>query len=361
MNTLNFFVANSATPAFAAGILHLIIGNLFIGIGEGLLIAMLWNQWRGRLICGLMIIANYVSAWIGFLLLLAWGKVAAQHVTVENLILTLILTVGVAFVLSILLEWPFVRWALRRRAWSVSIVACVIAQMASYALLVPFYLGTSDLSLVRAADIRPVAQFARNETAWIYYMDIPGGNVYRIRPSGLQQQLVAQAAAPARGGRLEIQRQSEDAHWSLVKVTGRDASEIIIEAFVQRSAPEWRTAARPNNWTGVPRDLRERANRTWRVTHNHAGDGPGGLKVHNSGQGRTYSLSLDTPLVSWVMHSMTVLPADQVVFELSDIVFGEGADQIVLLDLPSQRLGLITRGSGPLVVLEEDLVNAPAQ
>ena len=44
--------------------LHLVFGNAFIGIGEGLLLAWLFSVPTGKSVA-VMILANYASAWLG--------------------------------------------------------------------------------------------------------------------------------------------------------------------------------------------------------------------------------------------------------------------------------------------------------
>jgi hypothetical protein len=57
-------VANAGTPLMWARGIHLFIGNLAIGIGEGCLLAILFRK-RAAPCIGVMIAANYFSAWIG--------------------------------------------------------------------------------------------------------------------------------------------------------------------------------------------------------------------------------------------------------------------------------------------------------
>jgi hypothetical protein len=51
---------------------------------------------------------------------------------------------------------------------------------------------------------------------------------------------------------------------------------------------------------------------------------------------------LHTPFISWFMKNVTILPEDQVVFQMGE--------QIVLLDLNSRKIGFISKGIGPVVV-----------
>ena len=55
--------ANAGTPLMWAGMFHLIFGNLLIGIFEGILLAKIFHLSKLKCI-GLLILANYFSAWV---------------------------------------------------------------------------------------------------------------------------------------------------------------------------------------------------------------------------------------------------------------------------------------------------------
>ena len=56
-------------------------------------------------------------------------------------------------------------------------------------------------------------------------------------------------------------------------------------------------------------------------------------------------LTMKTPYLNIGTSNVTVLPGNQVVFQL-------GWDQIVLFDLDSRKIGLVARGRSPVVVFE---------
>ena len=146
--------ADAGTPFMWATMLHLAIGNAFIGVGEGLLLARLFRvgAWR---ICPLMVAANYVSMLFGL-----WGigravdglnAVLSWQSPLERGPAVLASVAAVSFLVSIVVEWPFTFFALARgeRRFSRSLAMSAVAQTASYAVLVPYYLGLNipDLPL----------------------------------------------------------------------------------------------------------------------------------------------------------------------------------------------------------------------
>ena len=74
-----------------------------------------------------------------------------------------------------------------------------------------------------------------------------------------------------------------------------------------------------------------------------------GLLAKNS-EGTLINLSLRTPYLTMGCSQATLLPDNQVVFQLD-------MEQIVLFDLDSRQIGLITRGRSPVVVFENPPAN----
>jgi len=107
--------ANAGTPLMWAGLLHLVVGNWCIGILEGWLLA-----WRYRMpirrSAAAMVVANYTSMGIG-----VWGFSVLQPGLLPRLLgdeplysappVLLLLTI-LAYVATVVIEWPFCYWAL---------------------------------------------------------------------------------------------------------------------------------------------------------------------------------------------------------------------------------------------------------
>jgi hypothetical protein len=67
------------------------------------------------------------------------------------------------------------------------------------------------------------------------------------------------------------------------------------------------------------------------------------MPVSNTLTGESYRVALETPFAAWRMSTATLLPHDQVLFELRS-----DPPQVVLLDMPSRRIGVVAIGSSPL-------------
>ncbi|MFM2082879.1 MAG: hypothetical protein RL380_1570, partial [Verrucomicrobiota bacterium] len=131
--------ANAGTPLMWAGMLHLVFGNALIGLGEGWLIALVFKCPKPRCI-GLMIAANYFSAWVGGWLLTSrfatkfdWNLYTAWRL--------FWLFVVVTYLMTILLELPFIALCFWRqeKCRSRSFKASLLAQTVSYLCLFGWY------------------------------------------------------------------------------------------------------------------------------------------------------------------------------------------------------------------------------
>ena len=104
-------LANAGTPLVWAGILHLTVGNFLIGWGEGWLLA--WLVARPKRPCvSVMMLANFASAWFGGLLL----QTVLQRwlpIDLNNGWRWFWIMVVVTYLVTLVIEWPFVAWCPR--------------------------------------------------------------------------------------------------------------------------------------------------------------------------------------------------------------------------------------------------------
>jgi hypothetical protein len=105
-------LANAGTPLMWAGMLHLVFGNLVIGLLEGNLLAKFFGLPKGKTV-GIVILANYFSAWLGGLFLRG-AIVRAFPLDLNNAWLFFWAMVGLTCLITLALEFPFVALAFRR-------------------------------------------------------------------------------------------------------------------------------------------------------------------------------------------------------------------------------------------------------
>ncbi len=303
-------LANAGTPLLWATGFHLLFGNALIGVGEALVAARLVRDVRAADLCPWTIAANYVSTIGGFMVLSRLARWADPVVLGSEPLYHaprfLLLLLGAALALSIVIEWPFFALALRRSNASPrrTLAATACAQAASHAVLVPaaLVLGTATVYTI-GQPVRGV-DFAVSKDAEVRFISLDGSTEWRIRLDGHPATKHREVAPGERDGRLAER--------------GRGARGF-----------------------GPALDLRAEHDRIWSVD---TGFWPGeGLRARSARTGVRTRIALELPGLRWSARYATVLPGEQVVYQLGR--------QIVLLDLASRRIALLALGMEPVVTL----------
>jgi hypothetical protein len=358
-------LADVGTPLVWGEMLHLLVGNLIIGVVEGLLVAVLYRTGKLRTTL-LLIAANYISMLAGVGIFNAispsplgdiFGQRAPAEITLDNVgwyhLRSLLWILG----LTVVLEFPFFWFIVRRQPhrYRRAILACGLAQFASYAMLAACYLPVSNMTVLIVERASPPS-FGTNTAAWIYYINPQDGDVWRIHPDGSGRAHFAPLGITNRNARLSLRRQAPDNAWDLwaTQWEGSLSASILVTEALTTKGPrsDWNYVYEKSMslWDREPIWLTDPADCSWDVQA-EVGWPDGGLyATHRNGQRVTVGLA--TPFLRWRTGSASVLPQDQVVFQLGD--------QVVLLDLNTRKLGLLALGRGPVVALDSSTANRPA-
>ncbi len=341
--------ANAGTPLMWAGMLHLVFGNALIGLGEGLLIALVFKRPKGRCI-GLMIAANYFSTWLGGWTLV--GTIAARFDwNLYNAWRLFWLFVIAAYAMTIFLELPFIALCFwRQEKWFVrSIKASLLAQTVSYVLLFGWYWGASGKSLYTRMNVVPPAEIHLPDNLQLYYISAQDGRVHH------GSQILGNVTSTNRNDRLLIRPiVGQSNQWELaIRLDARRDEDAIISTILSPiessvSAAEPSEEHRPNGrdtWFnfGDVLVMGGQSNTNWEIW---TGFWPiEGMHFKNNKTGESTHFAWETLFSQWNARNAILLPDDQIVFQL-------GQDQICALDLSTKRIALLARGRGPTAVLK---------
>ncbi|HEX2747045.1 MAG TPA: hypothetical protein VHM91_03525, partial [Verrucomicrobiales bacterium] len=177
--------ANAGTPLMWGAALHLLAGNAIIGTFEGLLLITLFKA-RTKTTLLVMIAANYLSAWLGLLLIPAVANFADMDINTIRpwfWIMT-----GVTYGATVLIEWPFVIACVG--TFRRSVLASFTVQAISYTLLFGFYWMLSTTSLFREVEIVPAREIPLPESVEFYYIGAGDGNVYHLGSTTGQPEMI---------------------------------------------------------------------------------------------------------------------------------------------------------------------------
>jgi len=170
--------ANVGTRAMIAGWVHLMMGNAVIGILEGAALAAVFSLPKFRTVVA-MVAANYASAWLGSLFV--YNELLSRiPLDLYNAWLWLWGFVGVTWVLTLVVGWPFVASSfLGVRGWlAKSSRANLVVQSVSYILLVLYYANSSQVSIYTRATIVTPDELALPQGVRVFYISSADGGVY---------------------------------------------------------------------------------------------------------------------------------------------------------------------------------------
>lgn len=346
--------ANAGTPLMWAGAFHLLFGNALIGVGEGVILACLFRQkWLPCM--GIMILANYFSAWIAAVVLIPEAK-RLLDLDLHNTWQWLWGMVVLSYVITILLEWPFVAVCLRKcQGWLIkSIWGSVVVQAASYLIIFGWYWAVSGISLFTGTTIVEPSQIAASSNVLVYYISDADGNVCVLDLERYQSKKVCDLGSISPNDKLCVRKQHDETdRWDIVAATWSDnqaqpAVKTVVSGLGSTAVPvgDNRADNRKPSWFDIGKvpSLASRGSDGWEFETGLWSIE--GLIGRNVGDGRTVRLSLETPFVEWLVRNATALPKGQVVFQL-------GRNQICIFDPDQRAIALLAKGWGPIAVIKD--------
>jgi hypothetical protein len=338
-------LANAGTVLMWATAGWLLIGNLFIGLGEGMLLARL-TKCSGPRACIIMIAANYASAWLA-----AWLHPWTMFpFTLEAGVWWLTGAWLATFVFTVIVEWPLVRLILRKEAGlkkafvrSLQINACSYAVLtACFALVGPTSLlwQTHRVRLVEIPVVAAKVFFISPDRLSVQCLSLPDGTVSKLAelPSpadddtGNYDRLFWQTAQTGEGSDLWLTRRSR-ADQIKLQVLRNFIGKVILPDPARKEIPDM--------WFNLDAaDLRPGQNGPWEAKAGFwAAEG---LRLRKS-DGKFVRLALETPFAQLYVRAVTMLADDKVIFQ--------AGNEICLLDCETLRLTILANGYGATVLL----------
>ena len=345
--------ANMGTPLMWAAALHLLFGNFFIGLLEGLLLGWFFKV-RKLPAVGVMVLANYLTAWIGLrlmdVLIDSMGPVDFQ-----NRWAVFWLVVVATYLITLLIEFPFVAALFfRRRNWvRKAIVGSLVVQTVSYGLLFGWYASVSGATHSDHKDwVVPSAMDLPGEVT-VYYISEYGEYVRVVSLSDLSDHKCDMTEPFDWDVRLGVipSASGTPGTWDIVVCDNvYHPRDRVVGSFRGIAAPlrrDMRAAGQPYRELvsfriAAPR-LHSAKESPWEFRVVDYGRGISGK--HATTQRRAW-VSFETPLHVWRISNATHLPGDTVLFQL-------GGDQICIYDPETKQIALLAKGWGPIAVIEE--------
>ncbi len=381
--------ANAGTALMWGVFLHLFIGNFFIGLLEGTLLALPTKKGYAKCI-GLMLLANYFSAWVGLIGTEYLGNSGTLSWSLYNVRALMLLLAFLYWLATVLLEWPFI-WLTQQkgaRRWLPALKKSLIVQTVSYLLLVAWYLLCGNYSLLTQCTSVQPDEFTLAEKICIYYVADDDGHVYGLRPGEkpfkvaelpsdeTPYQLICERSAPeaatATLKAIRFKKHYTDKVVQIVDVLPdfAPADRVLLEpdrekadeAYPDRSMDDDKPYI-DASWYWVGRPLGAARDSSIRFSSGFwAAQGLRLLTKVERPRGRRPSpdrygfdwgewettrrlFALETPFLAWRVRDIIQLPDDVVLLRLGD--------QLCLFDYRTMRIALLARGRSATAVLEQ--------
>lgn len=348
--------ANVGTPLIWFTLLHLYIGNACIGILEGWLLARFFRAPASRAF-PLMILANYFSAWVGWLSL-SPHFLRQFDVTLYNVQFVVWVMIAVAYIATLVMEWPFVFASLwgTEKPLRRSLIASLFVQSISYVLLFGWYGMVSVNSMFSELTIVPPDQIALPADVRLYFIDAKDGDVYAMELGTRQITKVFDLNSRDDHDCLSFDNtNSPTGFHDIVALLGSwttddpkpiDLGVTVFDGDCPQSPDRWSLLRRryPSPSEGTAPRLGTAVNSPWTFKAGYWA--LQGLSGENAATGERMHFAMELPYFAWNVRHATHLPSDQILFEL-------GNRQICILDLNSRKIAILCLGRGLLAQLEE--------
>lgn len=346
--------ADTITPMMAASGLYLLFGNLVIGVGEGLLLAGILGGSRRECMI-VMVSANFISAWAGYLLL---NGVVIDSISIDitNARAWFWILVAIAYLLTVLIEWPFIAWLMDRSGkwFGRSVKLSFLVQGASYVVLLVLYSLAMMGSHRDSMEVVKLGAFALPPSVSIYYI-APDGDVYKRPLSGGDARKIASIHSRSLEDRVFMAPNAQfPTAWDLsARVETPNPKEPRIIGVLTNLSLTTIDNRRPSGTEGMPdgnsrqfgraQCLGSATNSDLRIST--LGYAAGGLSCSSERGKFSSHFMMEAFLRAWEFRNVVLLPDEQLLFQL-------GEDQICILDLPTRRIALLCHGRGPVPVIE---------
>lgn len=308
---------------------------------------------RNPLLCvGLMIAANYFSAWVGYFLL----STILQPIDLDlcNLQQWFWAMVAISYLGTLLLEWPFVALCLRKvPGWLLkSIWGCFVVQSVSYLAIFGWYWAATQDSFLSNVAVVPLSEITVPEGWMLYYLSESDDNAYvsdlgtesprmvcdleRAQPSDLLWLYATKSRTET--DRYDLVAQCRSKEWgNLVTVLSGFTTATVPTPLDKSGMPE------PHSLERLPRveipGSGKMGQSGWKC---QSKPWDSHMLLENPEDGSVLGVSVETPLVWWYPSHAVQLPTGQVIFQL-------GWSQICILDPDARKVALIVKGHSPVV------------
>jgi len=332
-------LANAGTALMWMPILQLILGNILIGIIEGIIISMFF---RTKLLHSIliMIAGNYVSWLIGNGLIFMYQNAMIDSLfELENVFVLWILGLVILYFLTILIELPFFRWAFLKtdRLWSRSWKLSLIINSITYTIMIIIYLNVSKYSFFTELEIDQSILNNKSKFELLYTFK---GDIYQgIIKQDFSGDKIYQIPDTIKYPYLKLEEDSINQTIDLYLINYYGDTLLIQKSYVEfNNIIYYPSISEKYSWTIA--DFRDTTKRDWKASAGGwAIDGITFQEINNTQQ----NFGFEVPWMFWSIGNISILNDSEVIFIIND--------RIVILNKSSKKVAFVTKGYNYMIRL----------
>jgi hypothetical protein len=367
--------ANLGSGIVVAGYSHLIFLNFVIALVEAVAAVLLLRipafrtRWLGQIgtapsdSIGLQIypsalgvgkayipllLANLVSAFIGLVIMAELSESDLSWISLSIMRYVLIGFIFATWLLTILIEWPFVRVLINATKLTfakpvfAALVLCVVINTISYIGLFFHYKIAGDTSLITQAKYDPAASFLKNKPGHVYYIDSKTGVVYQMNLDGSEKE-----SLHIKADRLLVTHNKTPDFWDLRSLSG-----VVLKLKVSRKTTNLGYSSRTQSGHLVDidptrdwymRELRDKKTAGYDLERRN-GMVFAGFTATNKQTGQKQDIGLETVFSLSTSGDVNLLPDDIIIWRMGN--------RILAYDLKTNQVSQLALGSCPVVTLD---------
>jgi hypothetical protein len=332
-------LANAGTALMWMPILQLILGNILIGIIEGIIISMLFKtKWFHTLL--IMIAGNYVSWLIGNGLINVYQNVMIDSLfELENVFVLWILGLVILYFLTVLIELPFFRWAFLKndRLWSRSWKLSLIINSITYTLMVIIYLSVSKYSFFTELEIDQ--SILNNKSKFEVFYTFKG-NIYQgLLKQDFSGDKIYQIPDTIKYPYLKLEEDSINETIDLHLINYYGDTLLIQKSFVEANNKIYYPSI-SEKYSRTTVDFRDTTKRDWKASA--GGWAIDGITFHEK-DNTQQNFGFEVPWMFWRIGNVSILNDSEVMFIIND--------RIVILNKNSKKVAFVSKGYNYMIRL----------
>jgi hypothetical protein len=336
---------NAGTALMWATIFHILIGNLIIGISEGLLLVKIFKTSKKRSII-LLILANYTSAFIGLGLLNAFAY--SVDITILNIRNWFLIFIVLAFLATLIIEFIFYVFAFKKGERNIKsiIKANLLINIISYTFLILYYIPSSSITIFTNTTVTTLDKLNISDNYEIYYIAKGGKSIIKTDLKNRKKIKIKKIKSNDIYDQLFTKINNEklydlylyQASYPPYK-KNKKKEELIINNFAYKEEVKayLNHKREDEEWLTFGYSLSMTENSNWNYYSDRSW--PTGIDVTNKSKNLAFNLAMNAPFISWQTQNMIQIENGLVIFVL-------GWDQICILDPINMKIALIARGRG---------------